>query len=224
MINKSLFIALLLTIVPAFVQAQLNDAGYLASIGVSKSIGQELNLQLNQEFRGNNRFATFDRSLTGITIGYKHPAFFLKTALGYDLIYQNSSAGFQFRHRISGSLSADHAISRFSIEVRSRMQATWHNTHTASYNYNPRFVWRNKLEVSYDIFGSPLKPYLSGELLTPLNGKNGFYLNGYRLVAGAKYRYSKRETINAFLRFDQEVQQANSQNILYVGIGWNYRL
>lgn len=217
-------ILLTLLILPAIVQAQLNDAGFITDISLSKPIGEQFNLQLNQELRGNDRFSLLDRSLTGITFTYKPHNFFLKTALEYDLIYQNTNQGFQFRHRINGSLSANKEINRFTFEMRTRMQATWYNTGTGDYNYNPRMVWRNKLDVSYDIFGSPLKPYLSGELMTQINGKKGFLLNSYRLVTGVKYRYSKRETINAFVRYDQEVQQANPQNILYIGAGWNYRL
>jgi hypothetical protein len=121
-------------------------------------------------------------------------------------------------------LSTEKGINRFDLGFRTKVQATWRDELRGSYKYNPKYVWRNKLGLDYDIFGLPLKPFISAELFCPLNGAKGFFLDGYRTTLGVKYKISKHHSVELEMLYDQEVQQANPKGIVYGVVGWNYKL
>ena len=223
MCKSAKYLAIILLLTPVLVWSQLNDAGLITGISASKSLGRSFSLKAEQEFRLNNRIAAFDRSLTGISVDYRIIKSYLKVGVDYNLIYQKNTTYYTFRHRSSAWVTGSYQFRRFEFDVRSRVQSTWRDNARGEYKINPKLVWRNKLEIAYDIFGSPVKPYVSGEIILPINDRNPLYLNAYRLVAGAKYRYSQHETVEVFARFDQDVQQSDAQNIFYLGAGWNYR-
>ncbi len=112
----------------------------------------------------------------------------------------------------------------WELELRTKGQATLRDETKGDYKYNPKYVWRNQLELSYTIFGSPLKPYISAEIFCPLQSKYGFYMDGFRAILGLKYRVSQRNSIDFRLRFDQDIQQANPLSMVYGVVGWNYKL
>lgn len=202
--------------------AQLNDGGGIVSASLSRDFGRFASAELEQELRFDNRFTELDRSATSVGFGYTFFRDMLKASAGYDLLYRKEENYYEFRHRFALSLTGEYAYYDFDFKLRTRMQATYRDEDYGDYKFNPKYVWRNKLEVAYNIFGSQWKPYIAGEIFCPTNHQLGFHADEYRLIAGVKYRYSRRVSLNAQVRFDQEIQQANPQNILYVGFGWNY--
>ena len=144
--------------------------------------------------------------------------------MDYDFINQRNNEYFELKHRASIGFSTDYNLKKFEFDLRTRGQSTWRDNQRGDYKYNPKYVWRNKIGLAYDIFGSPLKPYISGEIFCPINSSNGFFMDGYRLTTGLKYRLTKHTTLQIELRHDEEVQQANPQKNTYTGIGWNYKL
>lgn len=224
--NKIFHILLLVSVtwfVPAMLQAQTHDVGAIASMSLSKDFGL-LDAKLEQEFRVDHNLNLFDRSLTSLGLSYTIIPKLLKAQADYDFIYRREKEYFEFRHRSSAALEASVTYNSFEFEYRTRGQAVWRDESRGDYKFNPRYIWRNKLECNYKIFGSPARPYASAEVFTPINSTHGFYLDGYRFTVGLKYRVSKRTTMQFHLRYDQEVQQADPKSILYGGVGWNYKL
>ncbi len=219
-----LIVFVLLPLVPFCALAQANDAGAIGSVSVSKDLGRFADVTLEQELRFNKNFTTFDRSLTSLGLDYTVVKKYLKAELDYDFIYQNQLEYFEVRQRASFGLNTQIELNSFDVKFRTKGQMMWRDEARGDYNYNPKYTWRNRVECVYNIFGSPVKPYISGELFCPLNGANGFYLNGYRAILGVKYRLSKRDAIDLMIRFDQDLQQANPQRIIYGGVGWSYYL
>lgn len=203
--------------------SQRSDAGAIGSIRVSKDVGRNWDFQVEQELRFNQLLSVLDRSLTSLSVDYAIVPKLLKAGLSYDFIYQNKESEFEYRHRGSLLLNAEVKSGLFDFNVRTLIQSTWRDEQRGSYNFNPKYVWRNKIECTYNIFGSPLKPSFSTEIFSPINGAHGFYADAYRLKLGLKYRYSQRQSIDAFIRYDQEIQQANPESLLYLGVGWNYK-
>lgn len=204
--------------------AQLTDAGGIGSISLSKDYGRYWDAKVEQELRFNQSYLRFDRSLTAVMIEYSILPKLLKAGVEYDFVYQKQNEVFEFRHRASLALATQFKLSAFEVNYRTRYQSTWRDELRGDYNYNPKYVWRNKLECTYNIFGSPIKPSLSAEVFCPTNGAKGFYMDSYRLKLAAKYKYSAHQSIEAFVRYDAEIQQAAPTSILYTGIGWNYKL
>lgn len=221
---RNLLLAFYCIALPTHSAAQLTDAGGIGTVSVSKGLGRYWDVKAEQELRFNQSYLSFDRSLTALTVDYSLLPKILKAGVEYDLVYQKQTDIFEFRHRASLGLSTQFEVSTFDINIRTRYQSTWRDNNRGDYNYNPKNVWRNKVECTYNIFGSPVKPSVSAELFCPLNGSKGFHMDSYRLKLAARYKYSPHQSIEAFVRYDAEIQQAAPKTILYTGLGWNYKL
>jgi hypothetical protein len=204
--------------------AQSPDLGLITSMSLSKNIGRDLGVKFEQELRFNQNLTAYDRSLTSIKLDYSIFRKLIMAEIEYDFVHQRQTDIFEFRHRTSLGLSTFIEYNSLEFEFRTRGQATWRDENRGDYKFNPKYVWRNKLECAYKIFGSPLKPYISGEVFCPVNSPYGFYMDGFRIAAGAKYRINSRNSIQLFVRYDQDVQQPNPKAIMYGGVGWNYKL
>jgi hypothetical protein len=221
--HKLLFL-ILASVFPALLFAQSIDAGAIGTIGVTKDIGRFMTANASQELRFNQNLTSFDRSLTSLGLDYDLIRKLLKAEIEYDFIYKNQIDYYEVRQRASLGLSTQVKFNSLNFKFRTKAQSTWRDETRGDYKFNPKYVWRNKLECTYTIFGSPVKPFVSGEVFCPLNGSNGFFLDGYRAIAGAKYRTSAHTTLEFQVRFDQEIQQASPKSIFYGGIGWYYDL
>lgn len=219
------FLFLLITLFASvFMYAQTSDAGAIGSVDVSTDIGPMMSANMSQEIRFNQNLTSFDRSMTSLGLDYSLIRKVLKAEIGYDLIYQNQTDFYEFRHRASFALSTQYKLDSYSFQFKTKAQSTWRDESRGDYKFNPKYVWRNKLECTYTIFGSPVKPFVSGEVFCPLNGGKGFYMDGYRAIIGAKYRTSAHTTLEFMIRYDQDIQQSNPKSIVYGGFGWNYTL
>lgn len=204
--------------------AQTSDFGTIGSVAISKDFGRFWSAKAEQELRFNQNSTLYNRSMTTIGVDYTILRKVLKAGLDYDFMHLNRLEYFEFRHRVSTSLTAKLDLHSWGLEWRTKAQATLRDETRGDYNYNPKYVWRNQIELNYTIFGSPFKPYLSAEIFCPLQSKHGFYMDGFRGILGLKYRVSQRNSLDFRLRFDQDLQQANPQSMLYGVIGWNFRL
>jgi len=214
-----LLVALLL---PVCLVAQTSDAGGIGAIGLTADIAPSLSASLSQEVRFNQNLTNFDRAVTTLGVDYTLIRKLLKVGVDYDFMCYNQINYFEIRHRASLGFEGQQKVNEFNFKLRTKLQSTWRDETLGDYKFNPKYVWRNKLECSYTIFGSPVKPFASAEIFCPLNGANGFYMDGYRFIGGAKYRTSEHTTFEFMLRYDQEIQQANPKRILYGGLGWYY--
>ena len=204
--------------------AQTNDIGGLGSFSISTGVGRNWKLKIEEELRFTQQLSTYDRSKTSLSADYSIIKKELKAEFEYDFIHQRSNAIYEFRHRFSAAMMYSWDIDDFNFELRTKGQATLRDENRGDYKYNPKYVWRNRLECNYRIFGSPVKPFVSAEVFCPINSIHGFYMDGYRISLGAKYRISQHNTLQFTIRYDQEIQQTAPKRILYGGIGWNYDL
>lgn len=204
--------------------AQLSDVGTLGSVSLSKDLNRYMGVTVEQELRFDQLSTLLNRSATSIGADISLIRRFLRAQFDYDLLYRrNKDTNYEFRHRSSIGLLAQYKYNRLNFRLRSRMQATFRDENRGNYKFNPVYVWRNRFELRYDIFGSPLTPYLYGEMFCPVNSRYGFFMDGYRISFGTKYKVSKRSDIDFQLRFDQEIQQPDPEKILYCCVGWNYK-
>ncbi|MEI7501678.1 MAG: DUF2490 domain-containing protein [Paludibacter sp.] len=209
---------------PCLLPAQTSDIGAIGSFSMTKDFGDKWDAKVEQEFRFNNNLVMFDRSLTSVGLNYTIIRKILKAEVDYDFIYQRQVDYFEIRQRSSAALATQFKINSFDFEFRTRVQAIWRDESRGDYKFNPKYVWRNKLECTYTIFGSPVKPFISTEIFCPINSVHGFFMDGFRGTMGVKYRMSLHTSTMFFVRYDQDIQQANPKSVFYGGFGWNYRL
>lgn len=208
---------------PITLPAQLNETGGIMSFKVSTKLLSGLDGKVSQEFRFDENLTHFNRSATTAELVYTLIRKKLLLGADYDLLCYNQENRYELRQRAALSLTYKQEFRDFSFSLRTRGQATFRDEATGEYKFNPRYLWRNKLGCSYRIFGSRFKPFGAMEIACPINSKQGFYMNKYRVEAGTSYRYSRHVTLEAKLRFDQGIQEVDPQNILYGCFGWNYK-
>lgn len=205
--------------------AQLRDVGGIGTFELSKGVGQFTTLSIGEELRFDQTFTSLNRSNTFIGADFTILDKILKTEVIYSLLYRRNTPDFyEFRHRIHVNVVGQYRIDRLIFKLRTRGQVVFLDGERQEVSFNPQYVWRNRLAIEYNIRKSPLKPYITAEIFTPLNGKKGFYMDAYRLTTGTKYKVSKQSSLDFMLRFDQDVQVSNPKNILYFSVGWDYEL
>ncbi len=217
-------LTLLLLSIASTANSQTQDAGGIASLAVSKSYGRNWGFKLEQEFRFNQNYSTYNRATTSLKATFNFLPKLLKAEGEYALIHQNRISYCEIRQRGSFGLSGKIEFRPFDISFTSKVQSTWRDNRTGYYKFNPKYVWRNKLECAYTIFGSPFKPYISGEVFYPVNTQYGAFIDGVRGIIGGEYRLNRRSSIELFYRIDQDIQKSNPLTMHYTGIGWQYRL
>lgn len=208
----------------AALRGQTQDAGGIASVAVSANYGRSWGFKLEQEFRFNQNYSTYHRAATSLKASYSILPKRLKAEGEYVFIHQNVTTNYELRHRGSLGLSTKIELRPFDLTITSKMQSTWRDNSTGDYKFNPKYVWRNKIDCTYNIFGSPFKPYVSGEIFYPINTSQGAAIEGIRGTIGGEYRIDRRNSIELFYRVDKETQKPNPLTIYYTGLGWLYRL
>lgn len=204
--------------------AQTSDVGAIGKIALSSKFGRFWNGKLEQELRMNDNFTSLDRSTTSVAVDYVLIRDLLKIKVDYDLIYKKQINFYELRQRAGVSLSSSYKLNSFTFKFRTRGQSTYRDEERGEYKFNPKLVWRNRLECAYNIFGSRFKPFASVELSCPIKSPHDLYLDGVRTIVGTKFRVSKHVSTEYFLRYDQEVQQTNPNSVVYAGFGWTYKL
>lgn len=205
------------------INAQLHDAGGIGAVSVSKGIGKVTELSLEQELRFDKGMTSLNRSSTSVGADFTIVKRLLKAEVDYIFMYRRADyERYELRHRITAGVVLQQRVDRFTFKLRTRGQTTFRDESRGDYKHNPKYVWRNRLMVDYNIRKSPFRPYISAEIFCPINTDHGFFMDAYRLTAGTKYKLSKRASFDFQIRFDQEIQQTNPKNILYGGIGFDY--
>ena len=158
-----------------FAFAQLNDIGGIGQFELTKDIGKFTSLSAGQEFRFDRSFTSLDRSATSVEADFTIIRRVLKAQTSYILHYKrNEYDRYEFRHRVNASLVGQYRIDRLILKLRTRGQVTFLDDERREINFNQRYVWRNRLAIEYNIRKSPFRPYVTGEIFTPLNNKRGF--------------------------------------------------
>lgn len=203
------------------------DFGARISAGVDKKfLAKRLTVSVREEARFYDCFSTLERSYTSLGATYKLNNW-VKAGVNYDFIAvapEVSEPSWTRRHRFQGSLTASYGRGMFKASLRGMAQMM-HRTDDINLFQQPRNAWalRTRLKASYEVLGTPFTPFLSCELLCPLNavdyaslGDNvkgsttnsviygDAYLNRVRIQAGTEYYINKRNSLDFYLMCDLE--------------------
>ena len=182
-------------------------------------------------FLGGTRF--LDRSYTEAGFSYK-VCDYLKAAVSYTAIAVSKSETVmpdteeittnwtEWRHRVTGDLTASVKFGQFKLSLRERVQGTYKVRELNNYQ-QPQMGWvlRSRLKLSYDFRTVPLEPYAYFEPRLVLNGSKwgpesagddykkaeflghkDVYMNRYRGAAGLEWKISKRNSIDFYALYD----------------------
>lgn len=183
-----------------------------------------LDMSLSEEvrFRGNSR--SFDRSYTTFNIKVA-PAkrFHIIGSYTFGVISKESKDMSTFRHRANGGLEYTIPAGRVRFSIREMAQCTWRrDSINVKERANPELILRSRLRIALKSRSLPLTPYVGFELYNTLNSPeqdlsslkviNGTkpdllknYICRYRAAAGLKYKFNAHTSIEAFYRFDNNI-------------------
>ena len=172
-----------------------NDFRARFSFALTKQLGQQHSITLDEELRLKDNWSQLDRIYTTLSYAYDVRPWF-KAAAFYALIANDRGAdrSMEMRHRFYLELTASYKTGAWNFSLRERPQATLHTAYVdPAVAAKTAWVLRHRLMAEYAVAGTGLKPYVFVELTQTLNAPEtvGNYLEKVRSSLGAKYAFNK---------------------------------
>ena len=204
-------------------QAQTTDFGAIVGAGYSGKIVKGFGYSVEGEVKTSGNFIDFNRFKASAGLGYSFWKSRFKVSADFDYILKNRQTYMENRYRVSGGLTYSEKIRSFKLSLRSKYQASFYDESRAAHKFNPKTYVRNRFEISYSFFSKPVKLYASTEMFIRVYKKDARFIDEMRTVVGVAYRLNKNNSLDFYLRADNEVQVKNPANIFYVGVGYNFK-
>lgn len=204
-------------------QAQTTDFGAIVGAGYSGKIVKGFGYSVEGEVKTGGNFTEFNRFKASAGLGYSFWKSRFKVSADFDYILKNRETYLENRYRVSGGLTYSEKIRSFKLSLRSKYQASFYDESRAEHKFNPKTYVRNRFEISYSFFSKPVKLYASTEMFIRLYRKDARFIDEMRTVVGVTYRLNKNNSLDFYLRSDNEVQVKNPANIYYIGVGYSFK-
>jgi hypothetical protein len=204
-------------------QAQTTDFGAIIGAGYSGKIVKGFGYSVEGEVKTGGNFIEFNRFKVSGGLGYSFWKSRFKVSADFDYILKNRQTYMENRYRVSGGLTYSEKIRSFKLSLRSKYQASFYDESRAEHKFNPKTYVRNRFEISYSFFSKPVKLYASTEMFIRMYKKDARFIDEMRTVVGVTYRLNKNNSLDFYLRADNEVQVKNPANIYYIGVGYSFK-
>lgn len=225
--NTKLFYSLLLFLFlrsACPTKAQDNDFGAWVGVDLQKDI-RNWTFSVGEELRTMNNAGTIRGSYTSLGVDYA-PLKRLKFGTSYQFILFNDTDldDIQPRHRLNLYTTGNFKLGNFKFNLRERFQMTFKDESERNYKMNPKNVWRNRLEVEYNIPDSKLTPSFSVETYYQLNNPDGNKFEQIRYKLAASYKLNKHNKLELFGLFDHEINVKNPVDQTVLGLTYTHQL
>ncbi len=221
---------------PVLVHADDDDSesfGARVSAEVDYKIMKGMHVNVSEELRFFGGSHILDRSYSQVGFSYKI-CDYLKAGVSYTAIaVQKSKTEMpdteeittnwtEWRHRVSGDLTASYKLGQWKFSLRERVQGTYKMRDLNNYQ-QPQMGWvlRSRLKVAYEFRSVPLEPYAYFEPRLALNGAKwseeslggnykdaeflghkDIYVSRYRGAAGLEWQLDRRSSIDFYVLYD----------------------
>jgi Protein of unknown function (DUF2490). len=201
------------------------DLGSVFAFEMEKDLYRNFSLSFEEEVRfSTSSTKFFERNMATLGIDYSFIDKRLKAGLAYCNIHlYNSKYYFENRHRYYASLSYKHPLGDFILSWRGRFQGTYRNENFGEYKINPKYALRNKIDLEYNIFGSPWRPSVSMDFANTMNDPMGDYFYRIRYQGSVSWRINRTESLDFFLRLDHYIADEDP-HILAIGVCFKKKL
>jgi len=199
----------------------VGDLEQWTSVGISKKLGKNWKLSLDQEFRFTNNISQFDIYFTDFGVDYKLNKHF---SLGANYrFYQNKNSDgiFQTQHRWSTDAEYKQKIDRFTLAYRLRFQNKDEDFFTSE-SSNNLYNLRNKFSLDYNIKNFKFDPFFEAELYRQIYDATTTELSKLRWTLGLEYSLKKFGDLEMFYRIDNELNQSYNKNTYIFGLGYKF--
>ena len=218
--KRLLLIVLLLASVGGFAQSErTTDFGGIVSAEAEAGLGGPFGLSVEEELRFDHNCSQFDRWLNSVGMDYTCLHNRMNIGLTTDYIRRHNDDGYyENRGRLGVQVTYTEDYRRFKFQGRSKLIGTFFDESTGNHRVNPRLYWRNRLKVTYQKPNSRFKYALSAELFWLTNDPKKSGIDNLRTVLSVDYRLSKRYSLSAFARMDNDVQVKEPVDRFYFGL------
>ena len=202
-----------------------SDLGAIVGAKYETPLAGDLALQVEEElrFEGWNG-AHLDRWLNELTVEYPFLHHRMHVGLSGGAIRRYNDHGYyENRARVGLDVTYAETVRRFKLSYRSRLMATFRDETVADYRINPKLYWRHRLQATYQLPGSRFKYTLSTELHWLLNDPKHRTVDNLRTVLTVNYRLTRRQSVSAFLRMDNDLNVVQPIDRFYLGLTYQYK-
>ena len=214
---------LILLLFTGRVAAQTFETGGVVGAEYEMKILKGWHWGADVEARFDRNFTHYDRFKVGIGTDYTFWHKRIKIGVGYSYLNYHREDLFESRHRITGSLTLAEKFGNWKLAYRASFQSTFRDNRRGDYTFNPKTYMRNRLAVSYKIPGKPVKLHASEEFWWRLYHPERNIIDDLRTVVGVEYAIDKHNTLDFFIRSQNEVQVSNPRHILYIGVNYGFK-
>ncbi|MBN1184025.1 MAG: DUF2490 domain-containing protein [Bacteroidales bacterium] len=201
-----LFLFLLLSFSIAHGQVK-NDVYSWNGLSLKKDISN-FSFYLEEEIRFKNTLSSFKESFFQGGIKYKVTDW-ISIAQFYRYIIENDGEYYKYVNMHFTDLTFTYSIDRTKLSFRTRYQVT----KSINEDYNTfEHINRNKLEVSRNLYKSPLTPSLGYEFYISVYPEENPYIYKNRFQAGTGIRLSSNADLNIAYYFDLSRERNKSVN------------
>ncbi|MCF0205806.1 MAG: DUF2490 domain-containing protein [Bacteroidales bacterium] len=209
-------------LLPLSLKSQSVDFGAILGAEFSGDIVKGLDYGFGVELRTDDCFVHYNQMRLSAGIDYSFLKKRLKLAASFDYSLKNKESFLQNRYRLNGMLTYTEKIRSFKLSLRFRYQTTFLDDSRCYEKFNPKSYFRNRLGVEYSMFSKPLKFYATVEYFVRLYKCDSRIIDNIRTVLGVNYRIDKKNSLDFYLRADNEVQVKAPANIFYLGVRYNF--
>lgn len=200
----SILLLLCLSQLPVF--AQEEDIESRTGVCFEREIFDDFTAEVELEARQFDNLRTFKVFLIEPAVAYK-----LSKNFDLALIYRLSLEPLETKQRLAFEFKADEGFKRFDFSNRLRFQKDY------EVNELPENLFRNRVQIGYNIRKSKISPYINAEAFYLLHYKgNGF--DQLRLGVGFDYKISKRLDLEAYFIREWQINQPEPVNTNIIGI------
>lgn len=206
-----------------FVVAQSHGVGAIVAADYQKKLGAGFNFTAEMEFRFDQNFTNFNHFKLGTTFDYSFWKDHFKVGVFANYMLHHDEAYIENRGRIGGFITFSQKIRNFTLAYRVRFQSTFYDGKFVEHDFNPKTYMRNRLYLEYAFPKVPLKLYASTEFFLRLYEKNACFVDEFRTILGMNYRFNESNSIDVFLRMDNDIQVSNPENVYYIGVIYKFK-
>jgi len=234
--GKRIFVILIsFLIITPVLTAQNESYGTWTSIGVEKEY-KKWDLGAETELRTIYYARLIERWSLGVNADYSLLKQ-LKVGVGYQLmnclVYDENEPNryvknYFFRNRFNLSATGKLKFNDFTISLRERVQLTKKGDRLQTdgqiddYKVNPELVWRNRLQLTYNIPNFKLTPSVSVETFYELNNPEGNNLDNIRYLLGLNYKFNKRNSMELFGVVNSSLVSEDATGKYILGVNYTY--
>jgi hypothetical protein len=209
-------------------RAQSDSYGTWTSIGIEKKM-HKWNFGVETELRTINYMNRISRGSITLSSDYSILKQ-LKVGIGYQLMnnWDEKYLNYQIRNRFNVSSTGKLKWNNFSFALREKLQVTFKdeskriksNGYIDTYKINPEWIWRNRIQIAYNIPHCRITPAFSVESFYQLNNPEGNRFDNMRYTLLFDYKINKKNSVNIYGLINNKLNSDETTGKHILGVGY----